>query len=191
MASKMLLIITYSRIVFWLILSVTCRHIVSHKFKQHNKQTVNKLRTYGHYYSSLFLYCFVSPSPDTTAAWDKGSSDSLSRLHRGGCPVSPSGPAEATNKRTTVINWEDANRLSLPTLKDLVAHLHPLLGFVEPHEHVDDVEAGRWLVLLVNAAEKCAESLRERGTGVAKRLNTFKCSMWNQKCISCLTHSWH
>lgn len=41
-----------------------------------------------------------------------------------------------------------------------MTHLHPLLSFVKPHEHVDDVKAGRRLVLLVNATEKCAESLR-------------------------------
>lgn len=41
------------------------------------------------------------------------------------------------------------------------SHLHPLLGFVEPHQHVDDVKTRCRLVLLVNPPKECTESLRE------------------------------
>lgn len=108
MASKMLLIITYSSIVFWLILSVTCKHIFFHKCDVFNS-TTSISQSLSHCNSSCFLICSVSPSPDTTAVWDKDSWDSLSRLHKEGCPVSPSGPAEDTDAWMTMITWMNAN----------------------------------------------------------------------------------
>lgn len=57
----------------------------------------------------------------------------------------------------TMIMNEDKPFSSM--LQEFFTHLHPLLSFVKPHEHVDDVKARRRLVLLVNPPEKCTESL--------------------------------
>lgn len=97
MASKMLLIITYSSMVFWLMLSVTCKQICLHLclFSKHSPNSI----TLKIFHIVFFWLCSVSPSPDTAAVWDKGSSDSLTRLHKGGRPVSPSSPAGDTNTR--------------------------------------------------------------------------------------------
>lgn len=42
--------------------------------------------------------------------------------------------------------------------------LHSLLGLIKPHQHVDDVKAGRRLVLLVDSTEKRTESLTIENT---------------------------
>lgn len=63
------------------------------------------------------------------------------------------------------MNTKEKPGLIFPFIElfSLLVYLHPLLGLVKAHEHVDDVEAGRRLVLLVNPAEKGTESLEAKG----------------------------
>lgn len=186
MASKMLLIITYSSIVFWLILSVTCKHIFFHKCDVFNS-TTSISQSLSHCNSSCFLVCSVSPSQDTTAVWDKDFSDSLSRLHKEGCPVSPSGPAEDTNAWMTMITWMNANHFFhrfLPRerncshtfiLCSALSNPISMLMMSKP-----DADLFFWWTPRKSAQRVWGE--RQRSTGIAKRVNNVKCSAWTQKC---------
>lgn len=118
--------------------------------------------------------CSRSPSPDTAAVWGRDSSDSRSPRHTGGRPASPWGPAGERVDVSERREWKWVSPCALPP-----THLHPLLCLVKAHEHVDDVEARRRLVLLVDPAEKCTESLRKEAeqkkkiSTHMKNLNSF------------------
>lgn len=148
MASKMLLIITYSSMVFWLILSVTCKHINSHICDVYNKHhNIIHLAVFN-------MFCLTVT---------RHSSNLRQRLFRLSEPspqrrLSSLSIRSCTGQNKTWMNKSFISLFSSP-LKVLPTHLHPLLSLVKPHEHVDDVKARCGLVLLVNPPEKCTESL--------------------------------
>lgn len=52
----------------------------------------------------------------------------------------------------TASHWNPAN-----------PHLHAHFSLVKAHQHVDNIKARCWLVLLMNPTDQCTESLFERG----------------------------
>lgn len=103
MASKMLLIITYSSMVFWLILSVTCKQICLNLclFFNHSRNSVTKT------YFRLLLFFFVCVLCLTVT---RHSSSLRQRLFRLSDPSPQTRPSSLSIKSCTNTNtWNDAN----------------------------------------------------------------------------------
>lgn len=166
----MLLIITYSRIVFWLILSVTCKQNLFLQVSKHHiiigVHAVHMFYlTVTRHSSSLRhrLLRLSEPSPQSKLS-SLSIRSCMKHKHKCWCDFT----------LTHIITGMDYTFHAFLPLTRFPTYLHPLFSLVKPHEHVDDVKAWRWFVLLVNPSEKCTESL-EREVRVTNIKQTMRC----------------